>query len=199
MKKIILILSVFALSLGLQAQTAKQILDKTSSVLKSYSTATADFTASSKSGSMTGSITLQGQKFRITGAGVSIWFDGTTLWTMQNGSDEVNVTTPTSAELQRMNPYTFLNIYKNGFDLSAKTVGNNYEVTLKAQKTVKDITSMVVTVNKKTYLPSKVVMTTKKSSMTLTIANLKKCKKKADSYFKFDKKQYPKVEIIDLR
>ena len=199
MKKFFVILATFALSLGLQAQTARQILDKTAAVVQSYTTASAGFVATSKQGNMSGTIILQGKKFAITSASANIWFDGATMWSMQHGSGEVNVTTPTAAELQRMNPYTFLNLYKSGYNLTAKASGNNNVVTMTAQKPGNGIQSMVVTINKTTNLPSKVVMTSKNSSVTISINNVKKIAKKADGYFKFDKKKYPKVEIIDLR
>ena len=64
-----------------------------------------------------GHIQVQGNKFKIASNALTTWFDGRTQWTLMNGSDEVNVSNPTAAELQQVNPYTFINLYKSGYNL----------------------------------------------------------------------------------
>lgn len=179
--------------------TAKSVLDKTSGILASYPSCSASFTATATQGTTSGTITIQGRKFFAKSTEALVWFDGATQWMMLTGSKEVNVTTPTAAELQQMNPYYFLNLYKSGFDLKMRTESINYIVTMTSQKK-KGVKQMEVTINKKTYLPSRVVMTSQRGSKTIvTISNLKKGKKHSDSTFRFNKKEHPKVQVIDLR
>ena len=196
------ILLIFACaSLGLSAATpsAKSVLDKTSGILTSYPSCTASFTATATQGSTSGTITVQGRKFFVKSPESLVWFDGTTQWMMLTGSKEVNVTTPTAAELQQMNPYYFLNLYKSGFDLKMRSEGANYVVTMTSQKK-KGLKQMEVTINQKTYLPSRVVMTSQRGSKTtVTISNIKKGKKQSENLFRFNKKEHPKVQVIDLR
>jgi len=58
-------------------------------------------------------------------------------------NNEVNVNTPGENELQAINPYNFINIYKSGFTYSIKTTGSNYEVHLKATNSKRSIQEMV--------------------------------------------------------
>ena len=41
-------------------------------------------------------------------------------------TNEVNVSNPTQAQQMSMNPYTFINIYKTGYNSSLKNAGSNY-------------------------------------------------------------------------
>lgn len=69
-------------------------------------------------------------------------------------TNEVNITTPTLAQQQMMNPYAFINMYRNGYSLSMKTQGKNYIVHMKASN--KSIQEIYVTINKSTHIPSAV-------------------------------------------
>lgn len=182
------------------AQTAKSVLDKTASTLSSYPSCSATYSASlSGQGSSSGTITIQGNKFFVISGQVNAWFDGKTQWMYMPTSNEVNITTPTAQEIQRMNPYYFLNLYKSGYDLKLVTSGTNYVVTLTAQNG-QSIKSMEITIDSKNYLPSRVTMTSKKgSTSTISISNIKKGSKLAESAFQFPQKQYPRATVVDLR
>lgn len=188
------------LSLGAgAADTAKGVLDKTAKKLSSYPSCQAQFTATMNGRSTSGSITIQGRKFVAVMPETTVWFDGVTMWTLIKSTNEVNVTTPTAAELQRMNPYYFLNLYKSGYDLSLATRGGQHVVSLKATKK-QSMKSMEVSVDKSTYLPTSVVMTSQRGTQTtVSISNIKKGKKAPDATFRFNKKDHPKAQVIDLR
>lgn len=188
------------LSLGAgAADTAKGVLDKTAKKLSSYPSCQAQFTATMNGRSTSGSITIQGRKFVAVMPETTVWFDGVTMWTLIKSTNEVNVTTPTAAELQRMNPYYFLNLYKSGYDLSLATRGGQHVVSLKATKK-QSMKSMEVSVDKSTYLPTSVIMTSQRGSQTtVSISNIKKGKKAPDATFRFNKKDHPKAQVIDLR
>lgn len=202
MKKLIytLIIGLIAGIAPISAQTAKSVLDKTASTLSSYPSCTATYIAAlGNSGSNSGTITIQGNKFYVVSSQVNAWFDGKTQWMYMPSSNEVNITTPTAQEIQRMNPYYFLNLYKSGYDLKLTTSGTNYVVTLTAQKD-QSIKSMEITINQKSYLPSRVTMTSKKGSTSaISISNIKKGKKLSDASFQFPQKKYPRATVVDLR
>lgn len=63
-------------------------------------------------------------------------------------SQEVNISTPTEAQQQSMNPYKFLYIYKNGYKLSVKKLGNGWQVHMDAVNQGRTIKEMYVTVSK---------------------------------------------------
>ena len=195
MKRLLYIMMLL-LPLSLQAQTAKQILDKTAAVVGNKGGATANFTLSGKYGNASGSIAIKGKKFCAQTPQATTWYDGKTQWTYVKKNQEVNVSTPSPSQQQSMNPYTFINIYKMGYDMSAKKVGAGYEVHLKAQKK-QAIKELYVTVNKN-YQPTQVKMLNDKGWSTITITNFKKASL-SDTAFRFNSKDYPNAEVIDLR
>lgn len=199
MKKILTLLAI-AISTSSFAQTAKSVLDKTASVLRSYPSCSAYFAAAMGSqGGMNGTITIQGNKFYISGKEASVWFDGTTQWMLVNGTNEVNITNPTPQELQRMNPYFFLNLYKSGYDLHLDTNTKLHVVTLTAQKG-QSLKTMEITIDKATSLPTRVQMVSKRGTTnTISISSIKKGGKLPESRFRFNAKDNPKVTVVDLR
>ena len=59
---------------------------------------------------------LKGNRFYLNSGGIQSWFDGTTQWSYLESSEEVNVSNPTPDELQTINPYALLSIYKSGYN-----------------------------------------------------------------------------------
>ena len=126
MKKISILLLTVLLSIGLHAESAKSILDKAAATVSNPNGVQANFEMRSKQfGNTTGSISIKGKKFHASTPQAIIWFDGKTQWTYMKQNDEVNVSSPSEEELQAINPYNFINIYKKGFKLSAKKVNTS--------------------------------------------------------------------------
>jgi len=197
MKKTILFIVGLMLSIAAPAQTARQILDKAAATVSSKGGATADFTMTGKYGNASGTITIKGDKFVANTPQAKMWFDGRTQWTYMVNTQEVNVSTPTQARQQTMNPYRFINLYKMGYAMTRKTVTGGYEVHLKATNKQRTITEMYVTVDK-SYVPVNVKMKTDKGWTSIAIRNFKKVDVD-DSRFRFNAKEYPEAEVIDLR
>lgn len=181
------------------AQTAMQVLDKTAAVIGHKSGASANFQMSSpKYGSASGTIAIKGSKFNARTEQAIVWFDGTTQWSYMKNTNEVNVSKPTQAKQMSMNPYTFINIYKTGYNINMVTKGNNYEVHLTAQNQKRSVAELYITINKKNYIPSQVKMRQGKTWSTITVSNFK-AKSLPNSTFVFNSKEFPKAEIVDLR
>ena len=127
MKRIIFTL-ICALSLAnVSAQTAKEILDKAASVVNAKKGATADFVMSGKYGNAAGTISIKGNKFVANTPQAKMWYDGKTQWTYMTSTEEVNVSTPTEAQQQTMNPYRFINLYNMGYAMTKKEGNYVYE------------------------------------------------------------------------
>lgn len=203
MNKIALYLLSIALMLptALWAQSSKearQVLDKTAAQLGNRSGVEANFSLKSgKYGSASGTIAIKGKKFRASTAQSTTWFDGKTQWTYMQSSGEVNVSTPNQAQQMRMNPYTFINIYKKGYRLSSTKKGSGWQITMKAIHPGSSIQEIVLDVSA-AYQPQKIRMRQGKQWTDITVSNLHKANL-ADSYFTFNSKDYPKAEVIDLR
>jgi outer membrane lipoprotein-sorting protein len=197
MKRIIFTL-ICALSLAnVSAQTAKEILDKAASVVNAKKGATADFVMSGKYGNAAGTISIKGNKFVANTPQAKMWYDGKTQWTYMTSTEEVNVSTPTEAQQQTMNPYRFINLYNMGYAMTKKEVKNGFEVYLKATNPKRTITEMYITVNNQ-FVPTNVKMKTAKGWTNINISNFRKVSL-PDKAFRFNAKDYPKAEVIDLR
>ncbi|MBR1400727.1 MAG: outer-membrane lipoprotein carrier protein LolA [Prevotella sp.] len=201
MKKTLMITIALIFTMGMHAQNAEQarkILDKTAATVSNKGGASASFTMNGKYGNTSGTINIKGNKFCAYTPQAIIWYDGKTQWTYNKSADEVNVSTPTQAQQQSLNPYTFINLYKNGFNMTSKAVGGgSNQVHLTAQNQKSGIQEMYITIDKN-YHPTQVKMRTSKGWSTISISNFK-AKKLSDAAFKFNAKAYPNAEIIDLR
>ena len=199
MKKIGFITMMLLLCVGVQAESAKSILDKAAATVSNPNGVQANFQMISKQyGSTYGSISIKGRKFHASTPEAIVWFDGKTQWTYMKNNDEVNVSNPTEAELQAINPYNFINIYKQGFKLSSKKVNNSYEVHLKATDKKRKIQEMYIIVDQQSYRPTHVKMYQNGKWTVLLISSLKSTSLN-DGLFQFNAKGFPQAEIIDLR
>ncbi|MGN0062204.1 MAG: LolA-like putative outer membrane lipoprotein chaperone [Alloprevotella sp.] len=194
-----IILLLFALcSLGISGQTAKSVLDKTAALCTSGAVQI-DFSAKAKQGSSAGTLVAQGNCFTLESPEVSIWFDGKTQWSLVKGSGEVNVVEPTAKEIAAMNPLNFIQLYKKGYKMSMKTVGNNHEIHMIATSKKQSISEMYLYIHKQTFKPSTVKLRTGKDWTAITVRNFKTLGKKPASAFSYNQKDHPGVTVIDMR
>ncbi|MBR6989243.1 MAG: hypothetical protein IKH95_05400 [Bacteroidaceae bacterium] len=210
-KYLMLLLLCLGISAPADAQSAKSVLDKTAATFTEKGAVKAvfvikNFVGQTQNGqSMTGSILLDGKKFKLNAQGITTWFDGKTQWTYVPENEEVNVTEPTDEELQSINPYTFLNFYKKGYKYkfgSTKTFqGKNiFEVVLLAKSQKQDIKQVVLFIEKNTYQLMQIKFRQGTNNwMSITVNSFDGRQKVMDSTFTFDKKDAPNAEIIDLR
>ena len=191
-------LAVALLALGSYAQSAKTVLDKAAATITAPQGIKAQFRMNATNGSTSGSIAIKGKKFYATTPQATVWFDGKTQWTYMKNNDEVNVSNPTESQLQAINPYNFIHLYKQGYNYTVNTAGKDYVVHLLASSSERKIKELFITVDKKSYQPKQVKMLQGKKWTTFDISGIKK-EKLADSQFRFNSKDFPKAEIIDLR
>jgi outer membrane lipoprotein-sorting protein len=136
---------------------------------------------------------------------VKTWFDGRTQWSYVASNDEVNITEPTAEELQSLNPYAWLYMYKQGYKL--KMGKNNaagksaYEVVMNAADPHQDLQCIILYVAKDTYRPLKISMAQRggKNATLIVVNDFQTGQSYPDRFFTFDKKAYPSAEEIDLR
>ena len=208
MKKILFILLNFLLVNATFAQSAKEILDDTAERFQKSSGTIVAFTATQQAARhatapIAGTITLKGGKFALDSDALQAWFDGTTLWTALNGSNEVNVSNPTAEEIQAINPLYFITLYKKGYELSNHTSKHNgrivHEVKLKAKNKKESVQEMSVLIDKSLKQPLQVRLRKGVSWMTIDINSYRANQNVADAVFTFDAKAHPDYDVIDLR
>ena len=200
MKRFVLLLTLSVFSLCISAQTqakARKILDKTASIVGRKCGASASFTIKGKRGNASGKISIKGNKFTAHTADAIVWFDGKTQWTYMKSSQEVNVSNPTEAQQQAMNPYKFITLYKSGFSMNMKNVASGWQIHLVANNKKRSIKEMYITVGKD-YLPREVKMLQASGWTTIAISGFK-ASNISDSAFRFNPREFPHAEVIDLR
>lgn len=198
MKKICFLITVMLLSVATYAQTAKSVLDKAAATVTVKEGVKANFKMTASNGTTSGTLLLKGRKFHATTPVATIWFDGKTQWTYLKNNDEVNVSNPTEAQLQAINPYNFINLYKKGYNATLNKSGKDYIVHLTATDKSKKIQELFVSVNKTNYHPTQVKLLQGKKWTVFDISDLKR-QNIPDSLFQFNSKDFPNAEIIDLR
>ena len=198
MKRLCFLITTVLLCTTTFAQTAKSVLDKAAANISVKSGVQASFKMSGSMGTTSGTIAVKGKKFHATTPQAIVWFDGKTQWTYMKNNDEVNVTTPTEAQLQAINPYNFINLYKNGYMATLNKSGKDYVVHLTASSKDKKIREMFISVNKSSYHPTQVKLLQGTKWTIFDITDLKK-QNIPDTQFRFNAKDFPQAEVIDLR
>lgn len=178
------------------ASTARKTLDNAAAKVNLSKGAYATFTIKGASfGTQSGSIAMKGNKFNARTSSAIIWFDGKTQWVYNKKSEEVNVSSPKSSQLAGMNPYYFLTLYKKGYKMSQTASVQGYTVHLSNGKA--GIKEMYVTVDK-AYNIKQIKMKQGQQWVTITVSRLTS-KSFSDASFRFNAKEFPKAEVIDLR
>lgn len=211
MKKIAFMLALLLGSIGLQAQKAPQarkVLDATAAVLQKQGGFQIQFTAATfqmgqEQGSLSGTMLIKEKKFQLSTPDVTTWFDGKTQWSYLKASEEVNVSTPTDDELQAINPYAFIALYKSGYNYTMKEVTVRgkaaYEITLKAESAQQKIPTLLLDVEKSNYMPLCVRLYDGQNWVRIAVTDVASKQRFKDEVFRFDSKKYPQAEIIDMR
>lgn len=181
------------------ADNAKAILDKASAQFKAAGDVKIGFQITANNQNTTGYINIAANKFYCDMAGVDVWFDGTTMWHYIKADGEVSVTTPSSKNLAKMNPYFFLTIYKKGYKCKmGKSTKEYYEVVMTGGKDT-DFSSITVRLNRKNYNPIYSKTVSKKNTIEITVNSFLPHQSFDASSFRFNPREFPGVEVIDLR
>jgi len=205
MKKSLLTLCLLLCGTPLLAQSlsAEEVLENTAYSFKKAGGIRARYKASTGAESIIGVILYQDNKFYLETDGCKTWFDGKTQWSLMEQTGEVTVSEPTAEELQAINPYAWLELYTKGYNLKQGTprAKDEYQVIMTTNQPRQDMQSMVLTVNKSTFLPKRISMAGRggKDVALITILDYTTGNRFDDNTFVFDPKAYPKAEVIDLR
>lgn len=151
-----------------------------------------------------GKITVKGDKFRLVLPEQEVINNGSTIWTYLPEVKEVNIDNydPSSEDI---NPSKIYDIYKKGFKylyLQDRTEGGVVceEIDLVPEKKDAQFFKIKMLINKKDKSIKSWTMFDKGGNRyKYTIAKFNPNVKVDDSFFTFDPKKYPGVEVIDLR
>lgn len=211
MKQLLTLLLAVFLTCPAMAQkdaNAKKLLDATASKISSLKGIKAhfeitSFSGTSEQGSSTGTMYLDGKRYKMESAELVTWFDGKTQWAYLPDNDEVNISIPTKEEQLAANPYSFIGLYRKGYNYTMKPTTykgkSAIEVRLMAESSHADIQEARVVISSD-YTPCSIRIRQGKSTWTrIRISSLAGKQKFDKNTFTFPQSQYPTAEIIDLR
>lgn len=215
MKKLLGIIALALLVVNLNAQhdaKAKKVLDDLSKKTKTYKTIKAKFTIGLENKKdnvkeeFSGSITMKGEKYRLSAMGSETYFDGKTIWTYVEEVDEVYISNPDANENSILsNPSKLFTIYQDDFKyryISDVNRGEKqlaeidlYPVDLKQQfSRIK-----IFILKDKLQIDSAVVFGKDGNTYVFSVKTFQTDVEVKDTDFTFNPASHPGVEVIDMR
>lgn len=189
---------------------AKAFLEKTVDAFDSKKGICADFSIeikdvkSDKFETIPGVLLLKEEKFKLSIKGVETYFDGKTQSVFMKNEKEVTVSIPAKEDLKDINPILLMKSYKTDYKMrymGASRENGNMVETIELYPNDLNSQYSIITVKisqDKLQLKS---MSLKGKNGVNTLLTINKLTNKAleDTQFVFDVKNYPNVEVIDLR
>ncbi len=201
MKRSIIVLLTCLAAIAVMAQSPAQMLDKCVSAINASGGVTANYSISSSQGTSTGTISMQGNKFRVVSPDAKCWYDGTTQWSWSPLTGEVNITTPTAEDLQMTNPIAAVRHFKANFNMKKAKAQTSKTYAIKLTPKKKDsIKTLWLYFDETTSLLRTALFEMSDKSVYIIKITGYKHKSLPASTFKFDKSQVPAgTEVVDLR
>tara|TARA_B100000287_G_scaffold422013_1_gene463422 strand:+ start:894 stop:1523 length:630 start_codon:yes stop_codon:yes gene_type:complete len=209
MRKIFTIILLITNTFYCQSQdkVAKDILEKISSVTKSYDNIKIEFNflMTNKTHNINeyqeGILELEKNKFRITMDDQIIINDGAIQWIYLKESNELQIT-ENDPEENTMNPHDIFTIYEKGYKykyIGKKSIdNNNYDVIDLFPKESINFTKITLIINTiKNQLKEIQIQDKNGGTYKYVIKNL--MPNTNLSPFKFNQEDFPDIDIIDLR
>jgi len=195
--------------MGKSDPDAKKILDGVSAKFKAYKSVQAKFNlkienASGKNiGNKAGTVYMKGTRYRITVPGQEIFSDGSNVWTFDKSSNEVTISKIDPAANSITPQKLFTNFYDKDFlyklngmvKLNGKSM---QEVELTPIDKTKAFHKVLLYIDKSAITTTKVFEKTG-NKYTYSVNSMVTNGNIADPVFVFDVKNYPGVEVVDLR
>lgn len=180
---------------------AKAVVETAASRLRKAPVVQAVFSVSAPNGASSGALTVSGKRFAMATPELKVWFDGKTQWAYAPQTGEVNVSEPTAEELSASNPLSVLTNMTSSYNcrrLSSNASSDVIELTPKGDT---DIARAVIKFSTATGLPVEIKVTDREHTIsTITISSLTTGGKAPSAgAFRFTPKDYPGVEVVDLR
>ncbi|MCE7057795.1 outer membrane lipoprotein carrier protein LolA [Algoriphagus sp. AGSA1] len=190
---------------------AKTVLDAMSKKFQEMNgfTANFDFTfqdASGTSDRQSGEISVKGEKYRLKLPDQEIFNDGKTVWTFIQSDNYKEVTINDASQMEgELTPSNIYRIYESGY--SYKLMGEKQfqgktaqVVELLAEKSNAPFEQVKLMIDKSnSSLLGWEMFDGQGGVFSYTFQNLKLDSSIPPSHFVFDVKQYPGIEVIDLR
>lgn len=208
---IVLMVSANSIVYSQQDEYAKQILQKVSDKYDAYKTLRSDFTfhaefANDDSYDDKGIMHFDKDKnsYRIQLQNQTLISDGKTVWSIINDDQEIQITNA-NQDNETIGPNNIFTFYKSGFkyiSLDDEKIESNKllkVIELSPIDTRKNYFKIKLRINEKNHIHDVKIFDKSGARYTYTISALYVNHTLPNSTFTFNKEQYPKFEIVDLR
>ncbi len=204
-----------ALALGVHAQDdarSKAIVDKLVTKAKAWTSFEADFSSRLQNTKdkldvkQEGTMKVKGKKFRLVLDKNTIINDGTTMYTYNKESNEVNLSDPSEMD-QELDPSKLFSQYEKGYksafvEEKADAAGVMVQ-TIKLfplDPSKKAFHTVIISVDKAKVEPKSIQVLYKDGNqVTYILKKFTANPELADALFAFDKTKFPGVEVNDMR
>ena len=186
---------------------AKKILDAVSAKFKTFKTVQSKFSLKIENSSNkvldnnTGTVFMKGTKYRINVTGKDIFCDGSNVWTVDKAAKEITITKLDPSNNTITPQKLFTNFYDKDFlyKLNSDTKGVQ-EIELTPIDKTKLFHKVIVYITKATQtITSTKVFEKAGNRYTYTVSGMNTKTNIPDATFVFDLKNYPGMEVVDLR
>ena len=184
-----------------QSNKATPYIDAMQKKFKSMSSFVANFSYQSDGGgTMTGSITVKGNKFRLKTSGQEIFNNGKEVSTYIKEINEVNISNfdPSEGDLSPAKIYSF---DKKAYKMNlVSDAGSMAKIDLSPNAKSAQVQKISIQINKSdSNVKEWTIVNKSGKKQNFKVTKLTPNAGVDDKYFSFDKKAYPGVEINDLR
>ena len=208
LKTLILLSGLFLITLPLYSQSdqeAQKIMEKLSAKLQSYKNLQADFTFTLYApqddikDTQKGKLVLQGNKYRLEVMGILAICNGELLWSINKGNKEVYVLNPDDNEL--FNPTDIFALVTTDFHYSLVSQSGNLNcINMIPKETNAGYQKILMEINRKKEQISKVTYFSDDGNQyIIEITSFISNQPIDDSFFLFNKTQWPGYDLYDMR
>ncbi len=208
-----ILLSVAMFAFGQKDEKAKKILKEVSEKTKTYSTIKLKFLyimdnrVEKLQDTTKGTIYIKGDMFKLFFKGIEVFSDGTTVWSYNPDSQEINITEPDPEDDKTLSPSNMLRVYEKGYKYKfmgefADGKDKFYQIDLYPEKPNEVNYSIIkLKIDKAQKQLQSLKMVGKEGiDFLIELTQFKPNVKVVDSMFKFDATRFPKnVEVNDMR
>ncbi len=193
--------------MGSSDPMAKKILDAVSAKFKTFKTVQSNFnlkienSSNKLMGTKKGIVYMKGTRYRIKVAGQDIFSDGSNVWTVDAVSKEITLTKLDASNNTITPQKLFTNFYDKDFlyKLNSDAKGIQ-EIELTPIDKTKMFHKVIVFINKATQtITSTKIFEKAGNRYTYTVSDMNTKATIPDATFLFNQKNYPGMELVDLR
>ncbi|MBN2668239.1 MAG: outer membrane lipoprotein carrier protein LolA [Bacteroidales bacterium] len=209
---LIITLLISSLTYSQDDTKAKSILDAMAKKFQAYKGMVIEFSLTMENAqeeikeTAKGKAWVSGKQYKIDLMGVETYFDGTTQWSYMKDAEEVNVTTPDPKDNNSFDPSKLFSTYTEGYKI--RYIQEVFENTralhiidlLPIDVKGSEFNRIRIKVDKDKNIIYQMIRFGKDGNdYTITITKITEDSSLVPAMFKYDPKQHPGVEIIDLR